>query len=484
MSTVRTVAKNTTALMLARVFSLVCGVVVAGFIARSIGTANYGKLGFAQALVGLLIIFADIGLKTVTIREVARYKELASKYLGNIFFIKLILSVFALALIVGVVNLMHKPMDVRMIVYLVGIYAIFDSFSFFMQSIFKAFEKMEYVSFLNIGQSIITTIAILVILYLGYGLMAIVLVHFFVSLIILLTSFVITVKRFTVPELKIDLQFWRKVTSLAFPFLCTSSIGMVYQQIDVVMLSAMQGDAPVGWYSAAGKLIYTLIFIPETFSSALFPVMSRLFLSSEKSLLSASEKSAKYLFMIGLPISVGAILLADRIILLIYGKNFTQSILAMQILALYLPLRFVNHITGFTLSSINKEPLRALSAMIAALTSVILNFLLIPKYSYIGSAMATAITETVLFTLYYYFVAKNLSRLKLAPICLKPILACMVMGISIYYLKGLNLALLIFSGALIYLAALYLVRGFDSIDKAIFRNLLEGGSLRQQPISK
>jgi len=474
MSIVRTVAKNTSFLILAKGISLFLGLILTIFIARYIGAVGFGKLGFAQTFTGLLVILADMGLVPFTIREIARRKELASKYLGNIFFIKLIFSVITFALIVIIINLMHYPIDTKIVIYLIGISSIFGSFSDFMRAIFKAFERMEYESFLDIGKTIITIIIGLTVLISGYGLIAIALVYCVVAFIDLLATLVVTVKKFARPEMKIDLSFCRGALFLAFPFIWTVSIGVVYHQIDIVMLSIMKGDAPVGWYNAACKIIYTLVIIPEMFTYAIFPAMSRFYLASKDDLITIVEKSAKYLFMIGLPLAVGAIILAKRIILLLYGQNFIPSIMAMQVLALYLPLRFMNYATGYTLSSIDKEHLRALSATIAAVGNIGLNLILIPRYSLVGAAIATAITEVILFVSYYYFVARHLCRLRMTPIFAKPILACMIMGIFVFCLKELNLALLIVLATVVYPAVIYFVKGFDSLDKAVFKELIEG----------
>jgi O-antigen/teichoic acid export membrane protein len=474
MNTIQTIAKNTGVLAIAQAITMILGLVLIIFIARSIGDADFGKLGFAQSFTALLVIFADMGLSTVTIREIARQKELTSKYLGNIFLIKLILSVVTFALIALIINLMHYPADTTMVVYLIGISFILSSLSALSRSIFRAFEKMEFEAFLNTGKSIVTTGIGLAVLFSGYGLIAIAFVYLLAGIIDLFATVLVTVTKFARPKLEVDFHFWKQIVHLALPFSLTAFIGLIYFQIDIVMLSVMKGDAPVGWYKAACVLVYSLVIIPDILSYSIFPVMSRFYISSRDALKTTLEKSAKYLFIIGLPIAIGTILLSDRIILLFYGEGFSHSIIALQILSLYLPLRFINHATGYTLSSINKELLRALSATIAAGTNVVLNLFLIPKFSFAGAAIATAITEVALFISYYYFVAKHFHRLELHTFFIRPCLACLAMGIFVFYLKSINLALLVITAAIIYLVVLYFVKGFDEEDKAIFKNLKEG----------
>ena len=471
MNTIQTIAKNTGVLAIAQAITMVLGLVLVIFIARSIGDVEFGKLGFAQSFTGILVIFADMGLSTVTIREIARQKELTSKYLGNIFLIKLILSVVTFALIALIINLMHYPADTTMVVYLIGISSILSSLSALSRSIFRAFEKMEFEAFLNIGKSILTTGIGLTVLFLGYGVIAIASVYLVAGIVDLFATSVVVIKKFAKPKLEIDFRFWKQIVHLALPFSLTAFIGLIYFQIDIVMLSVMKGDAPVGWYKAACTLVYSLIIIPTILSYAIFPAMSRFYISSRDALKTTLEKSAKYLFVVGLPIAVGTLLLSDRIILLFYGESFRHSIIALQILSLYLPLRFMNHATGYTLSSINKEPLRALSATFAAATNVGLNLLLIPMFSFAGAAIATTMTEVVLFASYYYFVAKHFHKLEFRPILIKPCLAGLAMGIFVFYLKSINLCLLVISAAIIYFAVFYFIKGFDEEDKAIFKNL-------------
>jgi O-antigen/teichoic acid export membrane protein len=471
MNTIQTIAKNTGVLAIAQAITMVLGLVLVIFIARSIGAVDFGKLGFAQSFTALLMVFASIGLGQVTIRELARHKELTPKYLGNILAIKLILAVVTFALIALIINLMHYPSDTTTVVYLIGISSILGSFSGFLRGIFRAFERMEYEAFLNIAKSMVTIGTGIAVLFLGYGLIAIALVYLFSAFVDLLATLVVTAKKFAKPKLELDFSFCKQVIHIALPFALTAFIGLIYMQIDIVMLSVMKGDAVVGWYRAATALIYSLVVIPDIVGFAIFPVMSKFYVSSKEALKTTLQRSAKYLFILGLPIAVGTSLLSDRIILLLYGAEFTPAIIAMQILALYLPLRFINHATGYTLSSIDKQPLRLLSALF-----------LIPKFSLVGAAIATAITEVVLFSCYYYFVAKHFHRLELQPILIKPCLACLPMVAFIFFLKDINLALLVVSAAVIYFAVLYALKGFDGEDKAMFQDVWRGivGSLNSR----
>jgi len=471
MSTVQRIAKNTMALGLSQIITSAAGMILFIFIARFLGDVEFGKFSFAQSFTGILVIFADVGLSSFTIREVARDRELASKYLGNVALIKLLLSGITFTLIILIINLMDYPKDTTFIVYLFGISTILNSFSMFFRSIFKAFERMEYEAYLNITRSAIKTSTGLLLIFYGYGLIEVVYVFVFAEIINLFLSLFVTVKRFAKPTVEIDFKLWRHLISGALPFCMTLVVGMLYLRIDVVMLSVMKGDAAVGWYNAACTIVYGLVFIPNILSSAVFPVMSRLFTSSTDALKVMIEKFAKYSFITALPILIILIVLADEFITIIYGNEFINSIITLQILSVYLSMRFVNHATGFTLSSTNKEHLRAFSAAIAAGSNIILNLFLIPKYSYVGAAVATVLTEVVLFSFYYYFTAKHFHRLPLQKTLLKPLISCLTVFGFIYYLREINPYLLASLSVIIYLTILFLIKTFDSDDISLFEDI-------------
>lgn len=471
MNTVTSIAKNVTALGIAQVFSMGFGLVLITFVARFVGEEDFGKLGFAQSFTVMLVVFADLGLSQVTIRELARQKELTSKYLGNICLIKLILSLGTFSLMALIINLMHYPHDTVLVVYLIGISSILGSLGAVLRAIFRAFERMEFEAFISIGIVLITTGVGIAVLFAGHGLIGIALVYLFVGILDLFVTAIVVVRKFAKPKFEVDFAFWKQTILMALPFSVTAIVGLIYFQIDMVMLSVMKGDAATGWYKAATTLVYSMLFIPDILSFAIFPVMSRFHISSRDALKTLVKKSVKYVFILGLPIAVGMMLLADRIIPLLYGEDFYYSINALQILSLFLPLRYVNRVMAYTLASINKQPLAAGVTITTALVNVMLNLFLIPKYSLMGAAMATVITEVIGFIIRYSILTLHFHRLELRPILLKPCLACLVMGTFVFYLKDINLALVIVASPIIYFTALYGLRGFDNEDKSILKEL-------------
>lgn len=175
-------------------------------------------------------------------------------------------------------------------------------------------------------------------------------------------------------------------------------------RIDTVMLSVLKGDAAVGIYNAAYVPLLALGVIPTVFISALYPVMSRYFVSSRDSLEPFTGLSSKYMAILGFPVAIGCFALADRFIALFYADQFSASIIAFQILAFFIPIGWVRSIMGTLLTSINQQSLRTVSVGLSALFNIVLNVLMIPYISYIGASIATVLSEVFLHFVFIYYI--------------------------------------------------------------------------------
>jgi O-antigen/teichoic acid export membrane protein len=474
MNTIQTIAKNTGALTLMHIVTMILGLIFTVSLARCFGDIAFGKYSFAIAFTALFAVLMDLGFNQLTIREVARDKALAKKYMGNILIIKLLLSLIFFVFVVAAVNLMHYPSDTKTIVYIFGAYTVLSSFGGLFRAVFHAFEKMEYDSLLTIIQQVIVVSIGLTLLFLGYNLIQVVSVFLLGGIINVVFSSVVMVKKFVKPEFELDLNFWKTSIINAIPFGLTAIFVIIYVRIDTVMLSMMVGDAPVGWYNAAVILILGLIFIPSVFLGAVFPAFSKLYMSSIDSLKNAYEKAFKYLFIILFPIAVGTTLLADKFILLLYGEQFIHSIIALQILIWWNVFGALNWLFSTILLSINKEKIVAVSTGIGAILNVVLNLFLIPIMSYVGASITTVITEIILFVLLFYFVSTYLYRLPLLKVTAKTIAAGVVMGICIYYIQSFNVLIVVAIAIVIYFLALVSFGGISKEDIT----LIKGGIKR------
>jgi O-antigen/teichoic acid export membrane protein len=127
---------------------------------------------------------------------------------------------------------------------------------------------------------------------------------------------------------------------------------------------------------------------------------------------------------------------------------------------------------GFFLNSINKQHLFTISNGICALSNVILNFILIPKFSYIGAATATVITQLINFSLLYYFTRKNGHPLNLIKLSYKPIISGILMGALILYIKFLPIIYIVPIAAAFYFIIFLVIGGLEKEETDLIKSFL------------
>jgi len=481
MNTVQRIAKNTGVLLFAQIASYILGFFFVMYTARYLGAEGFGILSFALAFTGIFGVFSDLGLSTLTVREVARNKSLAKKYLGNITAIKIILVVITFGLIVITINLVGYPEQTIKVVYLVVLSVIFGAFSNMFNSIFQAYEKMEYVSVGRILSSALMLSGALFAISQGLSVIGFAFIYFLASVIVLIYSSAISTWKFAKPKIEVDWSFWKPTIKEALPFALVAVFVVINQRIDRIMLSKMVDMTSVGWYSAAYNLVLMLEFIPAAFVSSIYPLTSR-FYSSKERLEFMLRRGTKYMFMLGLPIGVGTTLLADKIILLIYSQDYIPSISALQILVWSEVIIFVAILFNNLLVSTNKQILVTKQVGIVVSANIIMNLILIPRYSYIGASVATVISSFVSFILLYNYISKEgyfLTNELIRP-CMKILISCLVMGVYIFFFRELNFFILILSSALIYLVLLYLMKILDDIDINLLKDVLKYRTMREE----
>ncbi len=151
---------------------------------------------------------------------------------------------------------------------------------------------------------------------------------------------------FTGLELEIDWKFWKFTLKTALPLSMAMVFSTIAFRVDTVLLSLLQGNAAVGFYSAPYKLIELLMFLPMIYTTAILPVMSNNFKSSFGSVKKVYERSFKYFIILGIPIAALSTVLASKIILLLYGTAYLPSVQALQILIWTIPIIFLTYLWG------------------------------------------------------------------------------------------------------------------------------------------
>lgn len=468
----RRIVKNTSFLFIAQVISYLLVFLYNIYMARYLGPTSFGILTFGLSLISIFGILTDLGLNMLMTREIARDESEVRRYFNNFITIKLVLVliVFIFSLFL---SFKYSGETVYVIILLV-LSMVFTTFTSAFYALFQAYEQLEYQSIMVFLGSLFTLIGVLIAIFYHFNVAGFASIYLVVAILSLVYCLIIARRRFILPKISVDLEFWKKYIIIALGFGLTTIFTTVYVWIDSSMLFFITGSEATGLYGAAYRIVLALLFIPIAINAAVFPVMSRLHLDQKDSLKRITERYFKYMLLVGIPMGVGGTLLASRLILFIYGIDYANSISSFQILLWATVFTFANAAFAQFFASTNRQLTVTKITGVLMVVNIALNLILIPRYSYIGASISTLVTEfgvALLLILAYRPIGFLMNKRSFSSLFFKIILASSLMGIVVWVLKAFNIFLVIIVAALFYLGISYLIKVIDEDDVRILRDI-------------
>ncbi|HET9886298.1 MAG TPA: oligosaccharide flippase family protein, partial [bacterium] len=139
MSTARTIARNTFFLFLLRASGFVLSFILGMRIGRVLGSEGLGIYTLAVTYLQIFVLIPNFGFDTLAIRDLARDRAHAGRYVANMVFAKVALSLPAYALLIAVVTIFDYPPDTKAAILLLGASLLFDALAEAAAAIFQGF---------------------------------------------------------------------------------------------------------------------------------------------------------------------------------------------------------------------------------------------------------------------------------------------------------------------------------------------------------
>src|ERR1035437_9184091 len=474
MSSAKRVARNTSLLTIGQIISYGESAIYAILVARYLGPEGLGALNFGFALTAVFSILAAFGLTTLTTREVAKNRGLASKYVANLIPMQVLLALAVIALIVAFVNVLGYSQETIYVVYILSAGIIVSSLSSLLLAIFQAFEQLEFQSIVLVIPSVVPLCGAVIAIQLHLNVVAFALLSLLTYVVGLAYVYVICVRRFFVPRLEADFPFWKSALTEAWPMAATAVSVIIYFRIDVVMISVIQGTTAIGFYSIAYTLSEASLVVPSVLIAALLPVLSKLHRDSRQSFRDACAQVVKYLIYLALPMAFFVTLWAKPIVFFLYGARFDPSVPALQILIWSAALMYVSIVLGTAFVAANLQMLSMKLSFLGAAVNISLNVFLIPAYSYYGASLATVVAAACGLALNLFFLGRNGFALGSRRTSLPPFFgfAVIVVISAFLYLSNVPLALITIVDLVLYSAILYKF-GLNQQDKQLILSLFK-----------
>jgi O-antigen/teichoic acid export membrane protein len=448
-------------------FLLASNLGIYAIVGRVLGTDGLGEFSFVLAYVGMFVFLPDLGLNLLLTREIAKQRDAVSEHLGKAIPLISLLAPISYAVFILLSQRFSFEGEVADSIYLAGLYLVLGAFTSLFRGVFYAFERMEYEAVVTVVERVIALIGCVGALVTTQSLLSLIGAYVFARLVALLLGgwlYVTRIGRF--PAISFDPAGAVQLTMKAMPFAVNVLATTVYLRLDLVLLSLWKGDTASGLYKAATSLILPSAVIAASLNSAIFPEMTRSHGENPGRSGELVEKSMRMLFAIGWPLAIGIYWTSEQIIFLVFGPGFDHAATALRILAIVVPLRFINSTMGSGLTAVNQQGRRSTIILVGALANLVINIILIPRFSFIGASYATVITE-VLLTFFLCFSLSTIVKLP-RPVgeWFRVFICGLAMAVVTYLLRGRSLVLIVSMSALCYVVTLF-IAGAVPVNKSL-----------------
>lgn len=456
--------KNTLALSIPNVLNPMLSFVLVLVVSRYLGVKGLGEYSLVLSYLGLFSTLSSLGLADLIVREVAKDSGAAHAYFLNGGVFGAIWSIASLAAMDLMVMAMGYDEEVVLAAIICSFALTASTVIAYLEAIFRAFEKSEYVALTFVAENGSRVVLSLVLLFLGYGIVPLFVVTLLTRVGAAAMMIALYVRIAGFPVMRIDTRIMRLLLREAPTFAGISIFSTVHLTVDQIMLSKLQNLEAVGIYSAADRLLTIAKTFPMAFASALLPLMSRQSASGREDLKRLTEDSLRHVSLLVFPIAVGTVVLAPEFIQLLYGQKFeaAAAVLRLHIVSL-IPFSVVFLLVQALIATNNqKVDLRINIA--AAFLNCGLNFAFIPFLAEQGAVLATLLTIIMFCAMQITYIERTMFPLHIFGFSARILGAALLMGAVTFALRDWNLAANIAVSALVYAGCALMLRAVSLND--------------------
>ncbi len=467
----RAVNRNFALLSLGQIISRLFALAVTIHLTRTLLAEGFGVIAFAMSVLAYAGLLVDFGCNTLGPIEVARRVTPVGRLVANIVAMRLLLTGAGVAALLAFAWLAPVSALTRTVMVLYGLSLVTNALD--LDWVFLGSGQMEVSAAGEIlSQAIIAAGALLLVQSPGdVARMPWIFLASRVCAVVYLTA--VYLRRFGTMDVTLDGALLRRLFRRALPLTGTSFVTMVSHNFDLVLLGLWLGSAAAGLYGAAYRIVWAPTLLVTAYYTALRPALAAAYVHGLGSLDAQLRRSSRITAGLSVGLVVGGILLAEPIILFLYGEAYRGAIPSFRLLLGALGLILLSRKYRLILTCFDHQATDFKIMAAAAVTNAALNLLLVPRWGLTGAAAASLASEVLILALGYTATRLLLHPVPLGRYLVRPALAAAAMAASLGLLAPLHVLLRILIGGGLYISLLYTMRVL-SVDetKALLRSWL------------
>ena len=406
------------------------------YASRILGTDGIGLFNYALSIASYFTLFGALGFNVYGVREVASVKEDAKKLeeaVNSIFTANVITT--AIVYILYLIACIWIAGSNFWIYFVIGFSILFSCIGF--EWFYQGIEDFKFVTIRTLIVRAVSAVCLFIFVKTPSDLII-------YSIITIGATFGNNILNYLRIWKYIHLRLtsvgiWTHVKGASVLFIGTIAVSL-YNNMNNILVGALSDMSSVGIFSTGNKVVHMVLTVISAISMSIIPRTAYLINNKSKDEVTEFQrKSINLILYLALPLTAGLAIFSKPIILLFAGDQFAPASSVLLILSLLIVIIPLSSFLGYQVLIPNHEEKYGNYAVITgSVINLVLGFILIPRYTYIGVAVSVIVTETVITLLHFIYSWKfaDLTWKDFFPI--KSIIATVVMGVSTLLLYNLN----------------------------------------------
>ena len=250
------------------------------------------------------------------------------------------------------------------------------------------------------------------------------------------------------PYLNVKEDNIKSMIILMLPMIIGVAIGQINTAVDKALATTL-GDGPLSALNYANKLNdFVMALFVTSIVTVIYPKLARMINADKKEdFVNTIVKSSNCILLLVLPITVGAIVLAEPIVRILFQRgafdaestNMTYN--ALRLYSLGLAAMGVRDVITRVFYSLSDTKTPMINASIALVMNIVMNLILIKPLGYKGLAISTSIASIVTVMLLFRSLKKRTGYFggdKILKTGLKSLVSSVTMGVcTVFVYKGM-----------------------------------------------
>lgn len=461
------VVKNYVYNLLYQILVIILPLITTPYISRVLGAENVGIYGYTISIVTYFTLFGSLGIALYVRREIAYLQddiEKRSKVFWEFIFLRAItLSVAALIFYFVFARSGEYSFYYKILLFHIFA-AVFDITAFF-----QGLEQFKKIIRRNLIIKIISVSCVFIFIHSPKDLYKYLLIYTLSDLIGNLSLWIDLPKYITgISFGKLNLFKHIKPTVILFiPQIATQ----IYTVLDKTMIGSLIADkAEVGYYEQSQKIVLTILTVVTSLGTVMLPRMANKFANGRTDEVKNSiTASFRFIFFLAIPMVFGMISVSPDLIIWFLGKGYARSIAITQVISPIILFIGLSNVIGVQyLLPTMKQKQYTISVVSGALTNLVLNFILIPRFMSVGAALATVAAEATVAAVQLFCIRKEFDIPRIFLMSIKNFISAMLMSAVIFVVNrylfaelgsmALRMVFDILIGGIVYIASLAILR--------------------------